>query len=285
MNKKWIALAGGTAAVAGAVYGLLSLQQQSATEQAALDCPPGYTARDPVAYAREINPNLTPEFADKIRAQYGEEACGYNRLPESFAEIDRWSERPGAMAGVPEGAARAALAHKRSMEPLRQKVANANGVWENYGKGPQISLQEFVDGSRDGIPSVAGRVDDFAYDEANKRLFAAVGTGGIWMTEAVGGDVGTLAESWVDLGKNMPTTIASAVAWTTWQGGRLLVLTGEHVQGGNTYVGLGAFWSDDLGATWNQAEGVPDGAGASTLAVDQAHPNIVYAATHKGLYR
>lgn len=288
------ALAGGAVfAVAAAVWFAETEQNTESLVIAQADadgCPAGYRMRDPVKYAREFNRNLSDEFAAKIRQTYGEQTCAYSRLPEPMAEIDRWGSVAQAAAvapfdQMPKGAARAAFEQKQAMLPLQQKVANADGVWENYGRGPQISLQEYVDGSRDGIPSVAGRVDDFFYDEARKRLFAAVGTGGVWMSEAVDGDVGTLADSWVDLGKNMPTTIASAVAWTEWQGGRLLVLTGEHVQGGNTYVGLGAFWSDDLGASWHQAEGVPDGAGASALAVDRAHANIVYAATHKGLYR
>lgn len=289
------AAAGGAAfmAVAGTVYfyggGETALRGLELADSS-MDCPPGYSRKDPVAYAREFNPNMTSERAAKIREHYGESACAYRRLPESMADVDKWgSVRHEAAAApfnsVPPGAMSAAVEQKAAMMPLREKVANANGTWSNYGDGPQISLQEFVDGSRDGIPSVAGRVDDFAYDEANKRLFAAVGTGGIWMSEAVNDDVGTLADSWTDLGKNMPTTIASAIAWTNWQGGRLLALTGEHVQGGNTYIGIGGYWSDDLGQSWNKSAGLPESVGASTLAVDQANPNIVYAATHRGLYR
>ena len=281
-------LAGGAVAVVAAAAWNLKAPDTApaAVDLAGIDCPPGYSAMDPVAYARQISPNMTAVGVQRIRDEYGEVACGYNRLPESLTEIERWgSVRKQANGEIPPGALKAAVAQKESMKALQSKVANADGVWENYGKGPQISLQEFVDGSRDGIPSVAGRVDDFAYDEAAMRLFAAVGTGGVWMSEAVDGDVGTLADFWVDIGKNMPTTIASAIAWTNWQGGRLLILTGEHVQGGNTYVGLGGYWSDDLGATWNESEGLPEGVGASTLAVDQANPNIVYAATHMGLFR
>lgn len=281
-------LAGGAVAVvAAAAWNFKAPDSTPAvTDLAAIECPPGYTAMDPVAYARKLNPNMTAVGVQRIRKEYGETACGYNRLPESFTEIERWgSVRAQANGDIPPGALKAAVAQKESMKALQSKVANADGIWENYGNGPQISLQEYVDGSRDGIPSVAGRVDDFAYDDANMRMFVAVGTGGVWMSEAVDGDVGTLADFWVDVGKNMPTTVASAVAWTPYQGGRLLILTGEHVQGGNTYVGLGGYWSDDLGASWNESAGLPEGVGASALVVDQANANIIYAATHRGLYR
>lgn len=287
---RWFTVA--LVAVLGVGGGWIYTQSASNSQVAsAADCPPGYSLRDPVAYAREFNPAINAQAESRIRARYGEQTCAYNRIPESMAEIGQWGlvQDDASMAPLgaapPPGAMRAAVEHKAALMPLREKVANADGVWENYGNGPQISLGEFVDGSRDGIPSVAGRVDDFAYDEANQRLFVAVGTGGIWMSEAVDGDVGTLGDLWLDVGKNMPTTIASAVAWTPAQGGRLIALTGEHVQGGNTYVGLGAYWSDDLGQTWNRSVGTPDATGASALAVDRANPAIIYAATHRGLFR
>jgi len=288
---RWDVLAAGLVLSAAVAVLIWQAPWQSGTSLVASgDCPPGYRLQDPVAYAREFNGRLSDEHVAKIHEIFGEQVCAYGRLPETLTDIDRWGSvaqqaAAAPLSHVPPGAGRAAFEQKQAMVSLQAKVANADGVWENYGSGPQIALDEYVDGSRDGIPSVAGRVDDFAYDEAGKRLFAAVGTGGVWMSEAVDGDVGTLADHWIDIGKNMPTTVASAVAWTNWQGGRLLILTGEHVQGGNTYVGLGAFWSDDLGETWHQAEGAPDAVGASTLAVDKAHPNIVYAATHKGLFR
>ena len=248
-------------------------------------CPPGYDLVDPVAFSREFNPGLSDAAAEKLHAIYGQETCANRRLPESLTEIDQWSQAKLQASGHPGNAFRNAVERKRAMIANQKAVPNAAGEWEEYGIGPQVSDEQFPDGSNDGIPVVAGRVDDFAYDADAMRLFASVGTGGVWASDAVDGDVGTLGDLWYPIGDNLPTLINSSLAWTTANGGRLIVLTGEHVQGGNTYVGLGAFYTDDLGATWNQSAGLPDGVGGSRVIVDPSNPNIVYAGTHGGLFR
>lgn len=65
----------------------------------------------------------------------------------------------------------------------------------------------------------------------------------------------------------------------------MLALGGEPSMGGFNFGGLGAFWSNDLGATWNKATGVPDNIMGFKLAVDKKTPAIVFAGTSKGLYR
>ncbi len=249
-------------------------------------CPTGYELADPVAVSARINPGFARTQADEIHRKFGKHICVWRKLPESFAEKRVEAlDREGMLGLALPGAMRKAVERKDQLKTQQAKVANAVGKWEEYGVGPQISDPEFPDGANDGIPEVAGRADNFAYDEANQRLFVAISNGGIWMSEAVDGDVGTLGDLWKPLGDTLPTLVNSAVAWTTARGGRLLTLTGEHVQGGNTYVGLGAYWSDDLGKTWNHSAGVPDATNASRLAVDPSNPEIVYAATGRGLFR
>jgi hypothetical protein len=251
----------------------------------AQECPPGYRMRDPADVTRRFHEDVPEAIVAKIHAAFGERICVRRKLPESFTEIEEAQDANVGRAGAPPGTLRKALAQKQAMEPLKAKVANAAAHWEPYGTGPQVSDPAYPEGANDGIPEVAGRADNFAYDPAAKRLFVAIGTGGIWVSEAIDGDVGTLGDQWRPISGGLPTQIASAVAWTTAEGGRILVLTGEHVQGGNTYVGLGAFWSDDLGQSWHQATGAPDATNAARLAVDASNPSIVYAATGRGLFR
>ncbi|HEY0973925.1 MAG TPA: hypothetical protein VGE57_05480 [Solimonas sp.] len=290
MTQRGVALVVGAVSVLGiaavAAYTLQPQWRQALVAMGVDACPTGYELADPVAVAARLNPAFARTQAEEIHRKLGKQICVWRKLPESFAEkrmetLDREGMRGIAAPQV----LRKAVEQRAQLTTQQAKVANAVGAWEEYGSGPQVSDPKFRDGANDGIPEVAGRADNFAYDEVNRRLFVAISNGGIWMSEARDGDVGTLGEHWVPLGDNLPTLVTSAVAWTPARGGRLLALTGEHVQGGNTYVGLGAYWSDDLGRTWHHAAGVPDGTNASRLAVDPSNPAIIYAATGRGLFR
>ncbi|TAJ52105.1 MAG: hypothetical protein EPN60_17275 [Nevskiaceae bacterium] len=248
-------------------------------------CPEGYVAQDPLEVSRELNPAYARDHAASIRQQFGNSICVSPKLPESLFEIGATRRDKAQVAGRPLQGLRRAIEQKEAMQAAQAKLANAAGEWADYGQGPQVSDPAYPAGNTDGIPEVAGRVDNFAYDPEHKRLFAAVGNGGIWMSEAVDGDLGTLGDLWRPVGDKLPSLVNSAVAWTPVEGGRLIVLTGEHTMGGNSYVGLGVYWSDDLGESWNHASGVPDEALAFKLAVDGSNPSIVYAATGKGLFR
>jgi hypothetical protein len=259
----------------------------AAPDTAAALCPAGYDYLHPFEVAERAHLVLTEARKAELIAQFGNEPrCTDRLLLKRLAKKN--SKRfatPGSGKGLPPRTLRAAVDAKAEMQALQKVVANADGEWQPYGIGNQIGKEEFPDGARDGIPKVAGRVDKFAYDPVARRLFASVGNGGVWMSEAVDGDVATLGDNWVSIGDGLPSQVTSAVAWTPAGGGRVIALTGEHTQGGNSYVGLGAYWSDDLGQTWNHAAGVPDEALAFNLAVDESRPEIVYAATGKGLFR
>lgn len=199
--------------------------------------------------------------------------------PESPDEIAAAHDAIYRKSGVVQpGAVRAAIAQKTALLPKQAVIPGAAGIWAPYGQG---NLR--VPGG--AYDKVGSRVDNFAYDAEHRRLFAAIGSGGVWMSEAVDGDVRTLGDQWVSVGDKLPTQVGSAVAWTSAGSGTLIFAGGEALMGSGTYLGLGAFWTNDLGQTWNQAAGVPDAALAFRAAVDPSNPQIVYVATSKGLFR
>ncbi len=243
-------------------------------------CPAGQRLKDPLKLALKFNPRLTGQQQAEIRTLHGGQTlvCMPRKSPETAAEIGAVNDGLYRKAGaVPEGAFRVAVERKAEMEPLKAKIARANSTWTPYGSG---NLR-----AGGGQDQLGARVDNFAYDPVAKRLFAAVGTGGIFMSETAGGDVRTLGDNWVSLGERLPSQINGAVAWTSAGGGTLIAVGGEAVMGSSGYLGLGGFWSTDLGQTWNQATGIPDAALAFQAAVDTSRPDIVYAATSKGLFR
>ncbi|HUS25456.1 MAG TPA: hypothetical protein VM369_10955 [Candidatus Binatia bacterium] len=208
--------------------------------------------------------------------------CLLRQHPEPAHALLQAQAGPYAHSGsVPAGAFRDAVAQKHALEDAGFKVAGAGGTWRPYGRG---NLR--VGG---GYDNLAARADNFFYDGSHKRLFVAIGSGGIWMSETVGGDVRTLGDHWVSLGDALPTQLTGSVAWTPAGGdaehGTLIAVSGEAVMASSGFLGLGGFWSDDLGGTWHPAEGLPDAALAFQAAVDAAHPETVYVATSKGLFR
>ena len=83
MNKLFgIAAAGAVAASAVFVYDLADPAQATL-------CPPGMHLADPVAYAREFRPDLSPDQAQALRDQYGEQACLSDKHPEPFLEVQQ----------------------------------------------------------------------------------------------------------------------------------------------------------------------------------------------------
>lgn len=294
MSKRRVAIAGSLIAVcaigAGAYWSLHSPPVDNRTQTASvdgpLDCPDGYIEADPVAVSKRMNPDFAAANAAQLRERLGETFCVRKKVPRSQAKKFAEADAASSIRGIPDGGAmRRAIEAKTAAMALQPKIANAVGQWTEYGKGALVSVDDYPSVNVDGIPEVAGRTDQFAYDPEARRLFAAVGNGGIWMSTAKDGDLGTLGDEWTAIGDRLPTLVTSGVGWTPAGGGRVIVLTGEHTQGGNSYVGLGAYWSDDLGATWHHATGVPDAALGFRVEVDPAHPEIVYVATGKGLFR
>lgn len=252
-------------------------------------CGEGLVRRDIYEYARRVRPELSREQVERIAETTGETLCLPPKLGKSYAARERDAQRDDAIReGMTPQIYRQAIEQKQAMiaAGATATVPNAAGTWEPYGRGPLV-VNDIRYGRVNGLGLVynSGRVDSMDYDAANNRLFATIGTGGVWVSEAA--TVEELGEDWRSIGDTLPNQSIGAVAWSPAGGGTVIVGGGEPLfLGGGAYDGLGAFWSDDLGVTWHQATGdVPDGILTFQVAVDKTSPQIVYLATSKGLFR
>lgn len=207
--------------------------------------------------------------------------CVVSKRPESLKELNSLFDTRSIARLAPFGAYRgeAAVAAARQAAALeRVAVKGTSGKAQPYGKGPLIvDSPDHPEVNGLGLDDNSGRIDSYAWDAKNRRLFAAVGNGGIWRSD-------NLAKSWTDATGNLPTTVTGAVGWSSAKGGTLLALTGEPTFGSSAYTGLGAYWSGNLGKTWKRSQGVPAGALGFAVAVDPQNPSKVYAATQYGLF-
>jgi hypothetical protein len=184
-----------------------------------------------------------------------------------------------------EGAYAAGVAQAERLAAAAAKAA-PRGTWKRVGKGAlhnDTAGYDEVNGL--GLRDVSGRIQKFAYDPSNpKRWFAGVASGGVW--ESL--DQGT---SWHSISDGLPTQNVGAVEFlpgATKGSGTLLVGTGDPAVGAPAIPGLGAFWSDDSGATWTRAAGIPNSATTYRIAFDKQSTDVnrpIYQATNRGLWR
>ena len=251
---------------------------------AAAPCPDGFRVVDMAEVIVEQSMGGGEDGAVKPIDQMLKPICLNNKQPETFSEIStmqgqRAAAATGGLGTTPPGAMRRALAQRDALAAAAPDVPGADGTWTPLGDTPLLSnVEEYPSTSGTGLNELNGRIDSLDFDPEDERLFASIGTGGVWMSEDYG-------DSWESIGDSLPTQTIGAIAWSPAQGGTIVAVSGEPLMGGNTYTGLGAYYTRDLGETWQESEGIPDGLMGFQVAVDPAEPNIVYAATSQGLFR
>ncbi|HET6811221.1 MAG TPA: hypothetical protein VFH50_09450 [Acidimicrobiales bacterium] len=246
--------------------------------------------------------------ADLVRAAGGRPACSPASHPESYEDLASLSAQLQAREAAPfqqvdPGAFAAGAKEAASLPPTA-------GPWTPAGptpdcdahvaavnpetKRPTCPLLDNTSAAESngdytisslGHKELSGRINSFAGDPAHNRVWAAPAVGGVFETDTGGA-------SWYSIGDGLPTQAMSAIAYdvVTTRGskvGRLLAGTGDFSFGADAVQGLGIFYTDDRGGTWNASTGLPD---LSIVFKIQPSPadksgKTVYAATSKGLYR
>ncbi len=276
-----------------------------APEPAATGCPAGY-----LSYAEHLRREQRLEEgsrpADALRTAVdaalldaagssgiAASTCLNAKHPESLGELALRSltqalPRTAPLGVVAPGAYRAAVSQKAAMKA--GSVPGSTGTARPYGTGPLIvDGEDYPEVNGLGLGDNSARVDAFSYDAPTGRLFAAVGSAGVYLSTDLG-------LHWRSVSDTLPSTITSGVGYAGRKGTRpatLVALTGDGTFGSSGFTGFGAYYADDVEQavtgsrqpTWKRAAGVPDGALGFQVAVDPSDSDVVYAATSLGLYR
>jgi hypothetical protein len=263
------------------VLALVLTRSGDATSVAAVSCPAG-TMLLAEREALEQRAGLRP--AAKGSVVRGRGSCVARKQPEPLIELILRQEGLESARSAPyhrahPGAYANALAEKNEHVKKHPKTKDTAGTWTALGKGPLVvNDPDYPEVNGLGLVYNMGRLDSLEYDAVNKRLFAAKGTGGLWMSTDGGA-------SWRSIGDTLPSQIVGAVGWTPANGGTVVAVSGDATFGSGGYTGYGAFYSTNLGGSWQKATGIPDGALGFAIEADPTNALEVYAATSFGLFR
>ena len=127
-------------------------------------------------------------YVSEADAREASSLCVTTKHPEKLQELILRQEgletvRSAPYDQVATGAyANAVDQHQQNLRSST-RVPGTGGAWSQYGHGPLI-VNDAKYNSVNGLGLVynEGRLDDLKYDAANNRLFAAKGTGGVWMS-------------------------------------------------------------------------------------------------------
>lgn len=160
---------------------------------------------------------------------------------------------------------------------LPASTSYGRSTWRPVGSDALNADNPVYGPTSEGFHNLSGRIQGFTYNPAAPtHWYAAVANGGVFASSNAGA-------SWHSIGEGLPSQIVGSVGVAS--GGVLVVGSGDPAFGGDSYSGLGAFYSTNGGASWHHARGVPNGTITFRVAVDPTNPAIVYQATGKGLYR
>ncbi len=217
----------------------------------------------------------------------GRHACAPLGQPETFADLstvnsELQSRDTAPFSALAPGAYMHAYAQRAAMR--KSRLSDANYPWQLAGKPPLCAdptsnasicpAASAANGNYSymsalGFRTLTGRVSALAYDPSSQgHYFASPVVGGVW--ESVDG--GT---TWRSIGDNLPTQVIGALAYDAPLH-RIIAGSGDNSFGGDGIAGHGIYYSDDDGATWKTAGGIPDLSLSFKLVISPADPSGQY---------
>ena len=278
--------------VAGAAFALIGGEAGASCWARRRVCPPGYLGEKQLELRerREQRARGETEKGDAERKReeaLGEGSCRAGKGPEPIGELMQIQTESGRRArggqgGVKTGAYASAVADAKRIATASGTLPGSAGAWTPAGKGPLIGDDERYDEvNGQGLADQNGRPSDFAFDPKGRRLYAAVGEGGVWAADEKAG-----FDDWRSIGERLPTQAVGGIDSRPPTAARVIVFTGDDVfGGGDTFSGLGVFSHDRRRRDVEAGERRPGRALGFRLEVDPTIRSVVYAATGAGLYR
>lgn len=210
-----------------------------------------------------------------------------NRNLTNTIEYQRWwwafSQRASPRGFIPEGAKLQALEQIKQHEKARQTATPQlrgsdapkevqGDQWVSIGPAPLIIQQ-----STPALPA-SGRIGNVAVNPGNSNHWLiGAAQGGVWETRDAGA-------SWTPKTDDQACLAMGAIAFAPSDTNIIYAGTGEGVGSADAYAGVGLLKSTNAGSSWQLlATSYFSEASFSTIKVNPANPNILLAATVRGV--
>ena len=135
--------------------------------------------------------------------------------PETFADLKAANDAVGSRVAADSTADYVAATRKRARlaGASPSSVPGTEGTWRPVGVGPlHADDPNYESTFGDGFGELAGRISDYAYDAAHNRLYAAVASGGVWVSDDQGLDLAVDRQLAADADRRLDRLFARCAA-------------------------------------------------------------------------
>jgi hypothetical protein len=150
------------------------------------------------------------------------------------------------------------------------KGAPRGGTWSSVGPDPVVQVGR----TSNTFQAVSGRIGALAVRNNGSIILGAAG-GGVWTYDQSAG-------VWTPRTAETDTQAVGALAIAPSNDSLVYMGSGEGALSGDSYAGDGIYRSSDGGVTWSHVSTKFTGQAVSSIVVDPANANHLYAATLRG---
>jgi uncharacterized repeat protein (TIGR01451 family) len=200
----------------------------------------------------------------------GSDEAGFDKLRDAYYESRLLAGDGGGLSLDQAAALRESASVKSRGMTAATSYATRGGTWNQVGPSPIVQNGR----TTNNFQAVAGRIGALAIRKDGTVILGAAG-GGVWTYDAS-------TKMWTSRTKDSDTQTVGALAIAPSNDNVVYMGSGEGSLAGDSYSGNGIYRSNDGGVTWSHVSTTFTGQAVTSIVVDPASANHLYAATVRG---
>src|SRR3954453_22857920 len=209
---------------------------------------------------------LTP----KGEHEDGSDEAGFDKLRDAYYESRLLAGDDGGLSLDEAATLRESASVKANGVSTATTYAARGGTWNQVGPNPIVQNGR----TTNRFEAVSGRIGALAIRQDGTIILGAAG-GGVWTYDES-------TKTWTSPPKDTDTQTVGALAVAPGRDNVVYMGSGEGSLAGDSYSGNGIYRSNDGGVTWHHVSTTFTGQAVTSIVVDPADANHLYAATVRG---